>query len=251
MQDSHIDSEDEENAMARFLGFSSFGAQGPSKKRKFNSKTDAFVAGDELMSLDKGGKTGQGSGGNIVPLGKSRLAGQQPTGLALNSEEIEIEDGSEDGVSSIHVQEYTGSVDQEDEVTEPAYIDTSRPPLLEDSGALEAQAKIDAILAISAQPPSATSSSTFVLPERASEGILVHHLPVLQGLPSSASLPFVPLASSSQETAKVMRERRQHNDLWYIGYYDPSFNENPWAALENENNLNHCGTWIERKARPG
>ena len=43
-------------------------------------------------------------------------------------------------------------------------------------------------------------------------------------------------------------QRGEYNKLWYEGYYDPNFNENPWARLEKEKGLQSVGTWVERPA---
>src|SRR3978361_795256 len=78
MNPEYIDEEEDTEAqsMAAMMGFSAFGShKPPAKKRKFNAGTDAYVDGQELAKLDKGGKNGQGSGGNTMPLGKIRVIG--------------------------------------------------------------------------------------------------------------------------------------------------------------------------------
>jgi hypothetical protein len=75
MDPDYTDEEDADaQAMAAAMGFSGFGKP-PTKKRRFNPATDGYVDGQELLKLDKGGKKGQGSGGNTVPLGKTRAIG--------------------------------------------------------------------------------------------------------------------------------------------------------------------------------
>jgi hypothetical protein len=113
MDPNYVDEEEEAAAMAAMMGFSGFGSQKPpAKKRKFT--TDAFVEGQELSTLvDKGGKKGQGSGGNTMPLGKTRVFGATSESkavgpVAVNDSEIDLgEDEESDG---------------------PQYIDTSLPP---------------------------------------------------------------------------------------------------------------------------
>ncbi len=93
MDPTYLSSEDEDEdnaAMAAAMGFSTFGMQGPSKKRKFNAKTDAVVDGDELAALDKGGRKGQGSGGNMIPLGRPRGI-CVPAGTVQKSNEEEVD----------------------------------------------------------------------------------------------------------------------------------------------------------------
>ncbi|KAL2184900.1 hypothetical protein L209DRAFT_406976 [Thermothelomyces heterothallicus CBS 203.75] len=36
------------------------------------------------------------------------------------------------------------------------------------------------------------------------------------------------------------------NPLWYVDYYDPSFNENPWEGMEKFKGLEPVGTWLSR-----
>ncbi|KAL1842425.1 hypothetical protein VTJ49DRAFT_5273 [Mycothermus thermophilus] len=38
-----------------------------------------------------------------------------------------------------------------------------------------------------------------------------------------------------------------HNPLWYVDYYDPSFNENPWEGMEKFKGLEPVGTFLARK----
>ncbi|EKD17733.1 uncharacterized protein L3040_008080 [Drepanopeziza brunnea f. sp. 'multigermtubi'] len=99
--DSDPDSDPEGAAMAAAMGFSSFGGKKPAaKKRKFNPSTDAFVEGDALEKLDRGGKKGTGSGGNTIPLGKTRTIGvkseAQPPGAKANDDEIALDDKEEE-----------------------------------------------------------------------------------------------------------------------------------------------------------
>lgn len=112
MDPNYVDEEEGAAAMAAMMGFSGFGSQKPpAKKRKFT--TDAFVEGQDVMALDKGGKKGQGSGGNTMPLGKTRVLGTgsatkaiEPVGM--NDSEIDLGD--------------------DDDTDGPQYVDTSLPP---------------------------------------------------------------------------------------------------------------------------
>lgn len=187
--------DDDAAAMAAAMGFSSFGTQShPAKKRKFNSATDAFVEGQELASLDKGGKKGQGSGGNDIPLGRSRI-------LGAKKEEL--------------VAEKEGEIDLgEEEEAGGQWLDTSEP----------APAEMEALRREQ---------------ERVASSAMGHHLP------QRPANPIPPSLSHRQQ----QHERGQKDHLWYVGYHDPSFNENPWARLEKEHGLEAVGTWIERPAR--
>lgn len=108
---NYVDEEEEAAAMAAMMGFSGFGSQKlPAKKRKFT--TDAFVDGQE-PELDKGGKKGQGSGGNTMPLGKTRVFGTGSTNKAIQS--VAVNDSEID-------------LGDEEDLDGPQYIDTSLPP---------------------------------------------------------------------------------------------------------------------------
>ncbi|RAL59935.1 hypothetical protein DID88_000561 [Monilinia fructigena] len=169
-----IELEDDSAAMAAMMGFSGFGNQNPlSKKRKFNAATDAFVEGAELEKIDRGGKNGQGSGGNQIPLGKMRVIGEKVV-EKRNSEEIDLDEGEDgNGDKTAEAGEDEG----------PRYMDTSAPPPIfdgieggehalgqdgtsEDPAIVEelrkAQEQIDAILA--AAPESANTNISQSVP---------------------------------------------------------------------------------------
>ena len=38
-----------------------------------------------------------------------------------------------------------------------------------------------------------------------------------------------------------------HNPTWYVDYYDASFNQNPWEALEKRLGLQAVGSWLARR----
>ncbi|KAH8803118.1 hypothetical protein F5884DRAFT_496574 [Xylogone sp. PMI_703] len=215
MDPDYIDEDEEASAMAAAMGFSSFGTQpNPNKKRKFNSATDAFVEGQQLAELYRGGKKGQGTGGNQIPLGKPRVIGASSENSKKNSDEIDLGEDEEE----------EPAVEEKDEEEGPQYIDTSLPPPVESQRKVQEQ--IDSILA---NAGSSTSGSTTLPPSQ-------NHL---RGPASDAGS----IAGSSRPA-----QRGQRNEFWYVGYYDPSFNENPWARLEQEKGLKTSGTWVERTA---
>ena len=41
------------------------------------------------------------------------------------------------------------------------------------------------------------------------------------------------------------------NREWYLDYYDPSFNENPWERLEQSKGLTPLGSWISGRSAGG
>lgn len=251
MDPDYSDSEDgaEARAMAEAMGFTSFGShKPPAKKRKFNATTDAYVDGQELASLDKGGKKGQGSGGNTIPLGKQRVigggTGEAPKYIGIektcgggNKDEIDLGDDEEpeDGPSYLDTS-LPPPIEASDN-DGPQYLDSSRPPPVSEEEAKEMQTRVDALLASLDEsseqsfstPPLPASNAPYKLPQRPPAG----------GTQYAASV-----ASSSRPT-----QRGQRNEKWYIDYYDPNFNENPWERLEKQKGLEPLCKWPENVGR--
>ena len=73
------------------------------------------------------------------------------------------------------------------------------------------------------KPPNTTSDSDFV-----------------RGAPRNASSD-----SASIPSSRPSHRGGPRNENWYLDYYDPSFNENPWAKLEKEKGLEPLGKWPE------
>ncbi|RDW68351.1 hypothetical protein BP5796_09008 [Coleophoma crateriformis] len=193
-------------AMAAAMGFSSFGTQShPAKKRKFNSATDAFVDGQDLASLDKGGKKGQGSGGNDIPLGKSRVLGVK---IEATEGEIDLEE------------------DEQEHEDEGRWLDTSEPAPAE-MEAMRREQERESLANMN------VAGAGHQLPQR----------------PANPTVSSPHTQQQQQPPLPPPHQRGQKNQLWYVGYYDPSFNENPWARLEKEHRLDAVGTWLERPAR--
>jgi hypothetical protein len=260
------------NAMAAFMGFSAFGSQKPPmKKRKFNPTTDAFVEGQELAKLDRGGKKGSGSGGNNVPLGKIRVLGEKKG----NEDEIRLDLDDEDDEGPRYMDTSLpppieaalrgGSGEEAEEEEGPRYMDTSLPAPAEletndvsPEEAAEMQARIDAILASIGSGPeptvdddATTEISTLPphppgLPQRPAF-TATHDTEFMQG--ASRGRAFSDATSTSSRGGRGRgrggeggRERGEYNEKWYEDYYDPTFNENPWARLEKEKGLPSVGT---------
>ena len=49
--------------------------------------------------------------------------------------------------------------------------------------------------------------------------------------------------SASIASSKPSHRGGPNNENWYLEYYDPSFNENPWERLEKEKGLDPLGSW--------
>ncbi|KAI9746042.1 MAG: hypothetical protein M1818_000723 [Claussenomyces sp. TS43310] len=256
MDPSYVSLDDDDpDGMARFMGFSTFG-KATAKKRKFNPSTDAVIEGQELAALDKGGKRGQGSGGNDVPLGRARELGVPSADAGTkNDDEMELlddEDLGEEGGASFTGP---GGVPVGAEEDGPSYIDTSRAPPNEEAKAV--QERIDAIITGAPLTPNNNMLEDMIrtsLPGRgigefvsaSSDTAHIHPSSVGQGFAAAAAAAAV--APTPPEASRP-RERPQRNELWYVGYYDPSFNENPWARLEIQKGIQSRGTWVERDQR--
>ena len=248
MDPNYLDDEDdaEARAMAEAMGFTSFGShKPPAKKRKFNATTDAYVEGQELASLDKGGKKGQGSGGNTIPLGKQRVIGggmanDTPRDIGIkepsaggNIDEIDLGSDEEQGDGPNYLDTSLPPPIEALESDGPQYLDTSQPPPVSEGEAKEMQSRIDALLAsldrpgeVPATTPSLPSPNTsYKLPQR----------------PPAGSAQFPAAVASSSRPA----QRGQRNERWFIDYYDPTFNENPWERLEKQKGLVPLCKWPE------
>ncbi|KAE8445173.1 hypothetical protein EG329_013670 [Mollisiaceae sp. DMI_Dod_QoI] len=334
-------SDDEASAMAAAMGFSSFGShKPPAKKRKFNPATDAFVSGQELETIDRGGKKGKGSGGNTMPLGKVRQFGGQKSASvkdSRNEDEITLDDeDEEDGGAAmmntdlstptkaidsaakrpkfkpptdnfasgkdrervdrggrkkgtndetapleknrrvdlanqkVPIREIVQNggnddeIDLEDEDEGPAYIDTSEPAPLKaapppDLEAIEVQARIDALLASieegvpPEQEPILDVISETLLPppprNLPNRPTFDNPPPVFTGFGGRGPSRNGPFSDTASVASSRPSQRGEKNLRWFVDYYDPSFNENPWKRLEAEMGLESVGSWLVPQER--
>ncbi|TPX17144.1 uncharacterized protein E0L32_003262 [Thyridium curvatum] len=233
-----MSSGDEEDAtsaaMAAMMGFSSFGAQDrPSKKRRFNPRADAATGTGRQGPLPP---PPAGTGANSAPLGPAR---HYSSNLPLHPTPRDDDD------------------DDDDDERQPQYIDTSRPVGHEEPADPEEearfQAQIDAIVAAgnatygSVAPPPSSSSASLSAPAPA---------PGLDGgpLPAAATAPARVPGGPGRGGAGGRGGHRHGagpGGDWWIGYYDPSSNENPWARLEGQLGLQAHGSWLARGERVG
>ncbi|KAI0116478.1 hypothetical protein GGR51DRAFT_319159 [Nemania sp. FL0031] len=221
------DAEDTATAMAAAMGFSSFGAQKPNKRRKFNPSTDAFVApispsnsasisASALPFHRYNDNYAATTGSNTVPLGNRR----QNT----NVDEIDLDDdddnenGSQFSPKAQSTQRIT--TDDDDEDPEPQYLDTSRPsaPIVTDP-ADDVQSKIDAIVGSSAGPYTPAQPSSSV-----------------------AGSEFSSRGGRGERQRNINRDKSRTK--WWDGYYDPAFIVNPWDNLEKAKGLEPRGAWV-------
>ncbi|CAL3963269.1 unnamed protein product [Diplocarpon coronariae] len=134
------ESDSEGASMAAAMGFSSFGSKPAAKKRKFNPSTDAFVGGQALDKIDRGGKKGTGSGGNTIPLGKARVLGtttkvvDNGDEITLDQEEEEVEVPSDMEKSKVPRASIERNLGDNSEDEGPQYVDTSEAAPVEREG---------------------------------------------------------------------------------------------------------------------
>lgn len=303
-------SDDEESAMAAAMGFSAFGHKPAAKKRKFNPTTDAFVEGQALESLDRGGSQGKGSGGNTIPLGRMRELGAKKGGTERTEgrdEELGMGKGRGRGMMKLPPTR-TVEAPGESEEEGPNYIDTSRSPPafagnfedgpqyidtseaapitsyhppnipspvpgtaetpVSDEEAIEMQRRVAALLA-SLEPVAPSGQEGTNLPERpaftpnSNYGDTAFMQGGSRGGTSERGSQWGGSRRGGSERGGSERgggrggsqwvgsSRGERNDKWYIGYYDPAFNANPWERLEKERGLEALGNWVEVPGNQG
>lgn len=250
MDEFLLDEEIDSAAMAEAMGFSGFGMQGASKKRKFNPHADAAVSGS-LGRQKKAATTTTGA--NNAPLGErsrlpppsANLPARPPVVTALslgggkgNADEIDLDDDEDGDNGPSLVTESAEATTTTTEngyvghgLSEPQSIDTSQPSrdsLPEEVG--KAQAKIDIILA--------SAGNVSGLPARPAGN------PEFQGSFQKYNERFQP--------GRGARGPAHHAGVavggapWWEGYYDSKMNENPWDILEKQRGLKSRGKWIPR-----
>ncbi|KAK3683854.1 hypothetical protein B0T22DRAFT_443852 [Podospora appendiculata] len=193
-------------AMAAAMGFNSFGAARPAKKRRFNNDATASAAastGANSLPLHPRGTPASAT----ATAAFSRQA--QAAAAKDNADEIDLGDDDDDDASQ------AGG----------ATIDPANAP--------------------------ARPRTSLVLPapkQAASNGIDLS----LPAPPRFASAPG--LADSRQPPASARGSRgggASGHRVWYIDYYDPSSNENPWERLEQAQGLEPVGSWLPSRSGGG
>ncbi|KAI0182122.1 hypothetical protein GGR52DRAFT_68131 [Hypoxylon sp. FL1284] len=224
-------SEDTAAAMAQAMGFSSFGAQGtPNKRRKFNPRTDAVVASTSTSTLplhnDAALKTTTGS--NTIPLGVR----------TQNEDEIDLEDEEEEPVAPTnevpsHLKDGRGNTDANN--PGPQYLDTSRPSTIDPAN--EVQSEIDSIVNTSSEWPGMASLSSF----RGSRGGRRGRGPWEGYQLDRGRGGYHINQGHGGEPAKK----------WWVSYYDPSSNVNPWEHHEKTRGLEATAGWMSWEEAKG
>lgn len=235
-------------AMMEAMGFTGFGMQRPTKKRKYDEQHHHDGAGFDAAS---------GTGANTAPLGERRGIGpalpsrgsglparpgrkKTATGVggSRDADEIDLDDGGGDDDDDNQQDAGGNGADVEDGGAEvsargagPQYIDTSRPSrgyLPEELEDMEMQAKIDAIMTAAVGGQSGYSNQhQYQQPQH-----------------------------QQHRQQQPPRHRPTHQQggggtPWWEGYYDAKMNENPWEKLERERGLQPRGAWVARGAAAG
>ncbi|KAI0025781.1 hypothetical protein F4780DRAFT_225204 [Xylariomycetidae sp. FL0641] len=206
------DNDDATAAMAAAMGFSSFGAQNPNKRRKFNPSVDAVVASSSNPKPAVGPTT---SGSNATPLGVR----------VQNRDEIDLDDDDDDDNNGNSVamrptaRDAATSADDND--PGPQYLDTSRPsaPLVADVPD-DVQSRIDSIVGESTVQPVVASSST------------------------TGSANTTATTAGHERQRPHQSRRRDSGRIWWEDYHDPSSNVNPWERLEQSLGLKPQSRWM-------
>ncbi|KAI0455109.1 hypothetical protein F5B21DRAFT_214081 [Xylaria acuta] len=222
--------DDAATAMAAAMGFSSFGAQKPNKRRKFNPSTDAFVARSPPAPGSASGPHFHEhadnhittTGSNMVPLGIRRK----------NVDEIDLEGDQDEGhLPGNQEPQHTTADDNnnnDDDDPEPQYLDTSRPSAPVVADPIDSlQSKIDAIVDSSADAPASPQPSSSVV----------------GGGQSSRG--------GRGGSQRNMSRGNRSGTKWWEGYYDPAFIVNPWDKLEKANGLEPRGAWVSWEEAKG
>ncbi|KAK3304071.1 uncharacterized protein B0T15DRAFT_229023 [Chaetomium strumarium] len=207
--------------MAATLGFVSFGAQDndlrPAKKRRFNPQSgSAIIADDASRSMEATAE----STSTLAGYHKAQLPSSKRTKPAT-TDEITYSD-SDDG---------TGKGDNANKNDDDFELDL-------DPGA----------------PPSPSAEGTSTRTPAAAVGAVDAGGPTPTSASASASTsgPFQPSARGGRGGGRGGGVRDGGaggggggaNPQWYIDYYDPSSNENPWEGMEKFKGLEPVGTWL-------
>ncbi|RYO85904.1 hypothetical protein DL766_003964 [Monosporascus sp. MC13-8B] len=202
-------------AMAEAMGFSSFGAQKPSKRRKFNPGADAVVASTSTAtsaastsSNHVGGPLSSGS--NSTPLG---VRTQNNDEISLH---LDDDDHDGDPAAGTGAAPHTAAEDDR----EPQYIDISRPPAPANAGpGDDVQTRIDSIVGVPY-----------------GQHFEMHTVPVYNQASRGGR--------GGRGGHQSARDRDGDKGKWWEDYYDPSSNVNPWERLEHDRGLKPRGLWM-------
>ncbi|KAL8876897.1 MAG: hypothetical protein Q9192_008781 [Flavoplaca navasiana] len=250
-----MDDFSEDDEIAQSMGFTSFGSNKPTKKRRFNTKIDAAIDSTTNNVI-------AGSGGNSIPLGRRKARGIGDGGRGRGMVEEDEGLGGDGG----------GGFEVEGEEGDPEYVDDTPPPDLspeieagehkvarqpEDRMVSAGGGEGGGIYAAKSAegqyqnpdphptfPPPSSSSSTSIPPKP-----LFALVPSIQTSAATTPLPTGQSTSSTRtstaqekvvdprgnqmsrdEAHQLKRGIRDRNGD--IAYYSPSFVEDPWSKFD-------------------
>lgn len=159
------------------------------------------------------------------PMGKSNFfAKLNPDEIILDMEEIDYEETRPNSQLNKHYQEPSEENVADELSTRSSVIPT------QESEAFEMQQRIDALLASIGSTPVSDNPEKMIDDSTPNLWTGDPNDQILQ--PKSESWP----SSNSRDTMHRQHNRSKmpFNEFWYLDYYDPSFNEDPWESLEKK-----------------
>jgi hypothetical protein len=267
-----VDRDDDSAAMAQAMGFSSFGAQNPNK-RKYNPAVDNAVvdspsAPTSLASRPiighKKPKSTQASGSNFIPLGERRSV--PATAMAVNGEEIALEDIDD---QEEQAQWHAGAPSLSSSVQhQPSSLNGSAGnaiksvPVVAAATTAEAKGHTEAdeededqdpepqYIDTSRPPTSLASTTTATVPTATIPAATDQ---AATGTTRWNSDPSYSRRGSHGGAGGGGRGGlgRGGNHQWWNDYYDPAVNVNPWEKLEQKLGLNARGRWMSWEESKG
>ncbi|KAH8883911.1 hypothetical protein GQ53DRAFT_830352 [Thozetella sp. PMI_491] len=219
MDPNSFDPEDDSAAMAAAMGFSSFGGQDrPAKKRRYNAGSDAIVASSLPSALPgslppKPSAPARLTGANQLPLHQRTPRGPGSSAAAgKNADEIDLDDDEVDGdQGGAPVATHGGLGGSE-------HADEDPPPQYLDTSRLP---------------------TSYEEPMDGGAGAWHGHRGGRAGAQRGGS--------------RGGRGGYGGSGLpqWWLDYYDPSSNQNPWERLERARGIDSKGTWLARSTKEG
>jgi hypothetical protein len=156
--------------------------------------------------------------GDLLPAGSG--SNNTPLGARANTNKDEIPLDNEPDESG-----------DKDDDPGPQYIDTSRPaaPIPGTTpGEDDIQAKIDDILGTTSNP---TDSLPFV------QSLPLHHHP-------SQHSPSGHRGRGGGQSSRGGGHHHGGHGSWWVDYYDPTANMNPWEKLEKDRDMEPADSWL-------
>ncbi|KAK4101918.1 hypothetical protein N658DRAFT_506650 [Parathielavia hyrcaniae] len=230
-EDSYNDPTDydvaEDASMAATMGFTSFGGTKPTKEERKDDHEDNHPSRpSKKRRLDH----------------QSDTADQQATTTSRTASQV-LQPGSKPAATD----EITYTDDEEDdfELDTTADLDDRDPaqpePAAGETIAANNNTDNEGGRRTPSQPLPQSHPHSHILPQRPPA--------TTSWTPTTTTTTNTNTNISNSNTSRGGRQaqgNRRHNPLWYINYYDPSSNENPWEGMEKHKGLSPVGSWVPR-----